>query len=69
MNKTININILPSLLLVLSTIFVSQNTLAEAAESTQPVSVDQERQATAEEMGYFFGYSFGNMLKEGGTNE
>ena len=69
MNKTIYINILPALLLVISTIFVSQNTLAEAAESTQPVSVDQERQATAEEMGYFFGYSFGNMLKEGGTNE
>ncbi|MDG1305491.1 MAG: FKBP-type peptidyl-prolyl cis-trans isomerase N-terminal domain-containing protein, partial [Pseudomonadales bacterium] len=69
MNKTIYINILPSLLLVISTIFVSQNTLAEAAESTQPVSVDQERQATAEEMGYFFGYSFGNMLKEGGTYE
>ena len=69
MNKTIYINIIPALLLVISTIFVSQNTLAEAAESTQPVSVDQERQATAEEMGYFFGYSFGNMLKEGGTNE
>ena len=69
MNKTIYINILPALLLVISTIFVSQNTLAEAAESTQPVSVDQERQATAEEMGYFFGYSFGNMLKEGGTYE
>ena len=67
MNKTIYINILHSLLLVISTIFVSQNTLAEAAEGAPSVSVDQERQATAEEMGYFFGYSFGNMLKEGGT--
>ena len=69
MNKTIYINILHTLLLVISTIFVSQNTLAEAAEGAPSVSVDQERQATAEEMGYFFGYSFGNMLKEGGTNE
>ncbi len=63
MNKTNYISILHALLLVISTIFVSQNILAEAAEGATSVSVDQERQATAEEMGYFFGYSFGNMFQ------
>ena len=69
MNKTIYINILMTLLLVISTIFFWSNTLAEAAEGTQSMPEDQARPATAAEMGYFFGYSFGNMLKEGGTNE
>jgi len=58
-----------ALTLVISSIFMSQQSLAEGAENPQSIPVGQERKATAEEMGYFFGYSFGNMLKEGGTTE
>ena len=67
MIKTIKISILCSALLVIYSILAPQMSLAENAENTQSMPAGEERQATAAEMGYFFGYSFGNMLKEGGT--
>ena len=69
MIKKLNINMLCVLSLVISSMFVSQNLLAENSATDQQMAVGAERKATAAEMGYFFGYSFGNMLKEGGTTE
>jgi len=69
MIKNININTLWPLLLVISSLLLVQKASAEATDSNQPAPVAEQRKATAAEMGYFFGYSFGNMLKEGGTTD
>lgn len=47
---------------VLSMLLVSYSCVALAAEETVPVESTLER-----DMGYFYGYSFGNMLKDGGS--
>jgi len=67
MIKKININVLSTLFLVISSLFFVQQLQAETADVNQAAPVPEQRKATATEMGYFFGYSFGNMLKEGGT--
>lgn len=72
MNKHINIRILLSLSIAVSSIIMAQYSLAEGAEAAvaeQSAAVAAPRKPTAAEMGYFFGYSFGNMLKEGGTTQ
>ena len=69
MIKKLNINMLWSLSLVISSLFFAQQALSETAEAGQPAPVAEPRKASAAEMGYFFGYSFGNMLKEGGTTD
>ncbi|MFT4712721.1 MAG: FKBP-type peptidyl-prolyl cis-trans isomerase [Candidatus Azotimanducaceae bacterium] len=70
MNKFTNIKILLSISIAVSSISMVQYSLAEGAEvaaAVQPEAVAGPRKPTAAEMGYFFGYSFGNMLIEGGT--
>lgn len=69
MNKFINIKMLLSLSIAVSSIAMVQYSHAEAASTGQPAAVAEQRKPTAAEMGYFFGYSFGNMLKEGGTTQ
>jgi len=48
-------------------IFFSFTCLLVAAESTDPAVEQPSDASLATERGYFFGYSFGNMLKQGGN--
>ena len=48
-------------------IFFSFTYSLVAAESTDPAVEQPSDASLATERGYFFGYSFGNMLKQGGN--
>jgi FKBP-type peptidyl-prolyl cis-trans isomerase len=72
MNKYLNIEKLLAISIAVSTFSMAQYSLAEGAEGEatgQAEVASEQRKPTAAEMGYFFGYSFGNMLKEGGTTQ
>lgn len=53
------------LLLILFTFTCS----AVAAQSEEPVEVETIDEGLVSQRGYFFGYSFGNMLKQGGNDD
>ncbi len=66
MKKLLTISFLAILSIVNSSILYAQDAPAEQTAGTATASTAGKM---AEERGYFFGYSFGNMLREGGNED